>query len=211
VGLTWNSPLMYDRNFALAGFDRPHVFQMGVVYTLPFMENGTSLAARLAQGWQVNAIVAAYSGTPFTVNATNTALNCPGCGAITVNYTGDPEPTGSVGNNGQPYYPLANFSQPTTADVAGFGSTGRNFFRRPGVWNVDLSVFKGFPIGRWHPEFRLEMANVFNHTTWGRPVVTYTANNFMQFTPQSTVVTDGNNQQNTPGPRRIQIGLRTTF
>ena len=211
VGLTWNSPLMYDRNFALAGFDRPHVFQMGVVYTLPFMETGTSLAARLAQGWQINGIVAAYSGTPFTVNATNTALNCPGCGAITVNYTGDPEPSGSVGNNGQPYYPLANFSQPTTADVAGFGSTGRNFFRRPGVWNVDLSVFKGFPIGRWHPEFRLEMANVFNHTTWGRPVVTYTANNFMQFTPQSTVVTDGNNQQNTPGPRRIQIGLRTTF
>ena len=36
VGLTWNSPLMYDQNFALAGFDRPHVFQMGFVYTLPF-------------------------------------------------------------------------------------------------------------------------------------------------------------------------------
>jgi hypothetical protein len=55
------------------------------------------------------------------------------------------------------------------------------------------------------------MANAFNHTTWGAPVTSYTANNFMQFTPQSTVVTDGNNQQNTPGPRRIQIGLRTQF
>ncbi len=76
-----------------------------------------------------------------------------------------------------------------------------------------MSVFKGFQIGRWRPEFRLEMANVFNHTTWGRPVVTVTANNFMQFVPQSTVVTDGNNQQNTPGPRRIQVdrGLRTSF
>ena len=42
-------------------------------------------------------------------------------------------------------------------------------------------------------------------------MVSYTANNFMQFTPQSTVETDGNNQLNTPGPRRIQIGLRTTF
>ena len=93
----------------------------------------------------------------------------------------------SAGINGQPFYTLANFSQPTTADVAGFGITGRNFFRRPGVWNVDMSLFKGFQIGRWRPEFRLEMANVFNHTTWGRPVVTFTANNFMQFVPQSTV------------------------
>ena len=116
-----------------------------------------------------------------------------------------------MGATGEPYYPLANFSQPTGADVAGFGNTGRNFFRRPGVWNVDMSLFKGFQIGRWRPEFRLEMANVFNHTTWGRPVVAFTANNFMQFVPQSTVVTDNNNQQNTPGPRRIQIGLRTSF
>jgi len=211
VGLTWNSPLMYDRNFALAGFDRPHVFQLGFVYTLPFMEEGTSLAARLAQGWQLNGIVAAYSGTPFTVTATNTALNCPGCGSITVNYAGDSSPTGEAGINGQAWYPVTSISQPTTTDVAGFGTTGRNFFRRPGVWDVDLGVFKTLAIGRWRPEFRVEMANVFNHTTWGRPVVTVTANNFMQFVPQSTVVTDGNNQQNTPGPRRIQIGFRTAF
>ena len=173
-----------------------------------------AVGAAARRAGRSTAIVAAYSGTPFSVAGTNTALNCQGCGNgdfITINYTGDPEPTGSVGANGQPYYPLANFSQPTGADVAGFGSTGRNFFRRPGVWNVDLSVFKGFQIGRWRPEFRLEMANVFNHTTWGRPVVAFTANNFMQFMPQSTVVTDGNNQMNTPGPRRIQIGLRTTF
>ncbi len=211
VGLTWNSPLMYERNFATAGFDRPHVMQLGFVYTLPFMQEGTSVAARLAQGWQINGIVSAYSGTPFTVTATNTALNCPSCGSITVNYTGDASPTGEAGINGQPFYTLANFSQPTTADVAGFGTTGRNFFRRPGVWNVDLSLFKSVQIGRWQPQFRLEAANVFNHTTWGRPVVAFTANNFMQFVPQSTVVTDGNNQMNTPGPRRIQIGLRTQF
>ena len=212
--LTWNTPLMYDRNFAVAGFDRPHVFQMAVVYTLPFMKDRTDAVGLLLQGWQVNSIISAYSGTPFSVAGTNTALNCQGCGNgdfITINYAGDPEPTGSVGATGEPYYPLANFSQPTGADIAGFGSTGRNFFRRPGVWNVDLSVFKGFQIGRWRPEFRLEMANVFNHTTWGRPVVAFTANNFMQFVPQSTVVTDGNNQMNTPGPRRIQIGLRTSF
>ena len=78
VGLTWNSPLMYDQNFALAGFDRPHVFQLGFVYTLPFMENGTSLAARLAQGWQVNGVIGAYSGTPFTVIGHQHRAQLPG-------------------------------------------------------------------------------------------------------------------------------------
>ena len=211
--LTWNTPLMYDRNFAVAGFDRPHVFQMAVVYTLPFMKDRTDVVGLLLQGWQVNSIISAYSGTPFSVAGTNTALNCQGCGNgdfITINYSGDAEPTGRVGATGEPSYPLANFSQPTGADIAGFGNTGRNFFRRPGIWNVDLSVFKGFQVGRWRPEFRLEMANVFNHTTWGRPVVTATANNFMQFVPQSTVI-DTTNLQNTPGPRRIQVGLRTSF
>src|SRR5215207_8525710 len=73
VGLTWNTPLKYDDNFATAGFDRPHVFQMGVVYTLPFMQQRTDVVGKLLQGWQLNGIISAYSGTPFTVTGTNTA------------------------------------------------------------------------------------------------------------------------------------------
>jgi hypothetical protein len=211
VGLTWNHPLMYERNFALAGFDRPHVFQLGFVYTLPFLMERTDVAGRILQGWQINGIVSAYSGTPFTVDGTNTPLNCPSCGTITINYSGDAEATGTPGVNGEAYYPLANFSQPTGVGVEGFGNTGRNFFRRPGIWNVDLSLFKSFQIGRLRPELRIEAVNALNHTNWGRPVVAFTANNFMQFVPQSTVETDGNNQLNTPGPRRIQIGLRLQF
>ena len=172
--LTWNTPLMYDQNYAIAGFDRPHVFQMGVTYALPFLMERTDVVGRILQGWQINGIASAFSGTPFSVAGTNTALNCQGCGNgdfITINYSGDASPTGTPGINGQPYYPLANFSQPTGADVAGFGNTLRNYFRRPSVWNVDMSVFKSFQIGRWRPEFRLEAANVFNHTVWGRPIV----------------------------------------
>jgi hypothetical protein len=211
--LTWNTPLMYDQNYAIAGFDRPHVLQLAFVWAMPYMREGTDVVSRIFQDWQISGLFGAYSGTPFSVAGTNTALNCPGCGNgdfITVNVSGDLEPTGEVGANGQPWYDITQLSQPTGASVAGFGNSGRNYFRRPGVWNVDFGLFRSFPVGRFRPEFRFEIANVFNHTTWGRPVVTYTANNFMQFVPQSTVV-DGTNQQNTPGPRRIQIGLRTTF
>ncbi len=206
VGLTWNHPLMYDQNFALAGFDRPHVFQMGFVYELPFMRNASSVAGQILQGWQLNGVVAAFSGTPYSITGTNTALNCQGCGSVFIDVSQDPEPTGGAGSASDPYYPVSIFSQPTGIGVQGFGNSGRNRFRRPSVWNVDLSLFKAFPIGRLRPELRIEAANVFNHVNWGAPVTDITANNFMLFTPSNA-----ENATNTPGARRVQIGLRLQF
>jgi hypothetical protein len=210
--LTWNHPLMYDKNFALAGFDRTHVFQMGFVWELPFMKNASGGLAQVVQGWQVNGIFGAFSGTPYSIAGTNTALNCQGCGNgtfVTINVSEDPKPSGSVGSSTDPYYPLNIFSQPTGTGVDGFGTSGRNLFRRPPAWNADFSVFKAFPIGRVRPELRIEVANVFNHPNWGAPVTTFTANNFMRFTPSS--YDDGTGSTNTPGPRRIQLGLRFQF
>jgi hypothetical protein len=205
VGLTWNTPLMYDRNYALAGFDRPHVFQMGFVWETPFFRQSSSVVGRVLQGWQLNGIFGAFSGTPYSIGGTNTQLNCQGCGSIFIDVNADPEPVGRVGSS-EPYYPLSIFSQPTGADVAGFGNSGRNRFRRPSVWNADLSLFKSFQVGRIRPEFRIEAANVFNHPNWGAPVTTFTANNFMQFTPSSA-----ESSTNTPGARRIQLGIRLQF
>ena len=165
---------MYDRNFALAGFDRTHVFQMGFVYAAAVAAGlAAASPARMLQGWQINGIFAAYSGTPFSIGGTNTALNCPGCGSglHRINVNGDPEPTRHAsGSATEPYYPVDSSRSRPASSVAGFGNSGRNAFRRPPVWNVDLSLFKSFPIGRFRPEFRIEAANVFNHTNWGAPV-----------------------------------------
>jgi len=209
VGLTWNHPLMFDDNYALASYDRTHVFQLGWAYELPFLRENTSAVGTILGGWQVNGVFAWYSGTPFSVTGANTALDCQGCGSIFIDVAGDPETTGNVGN-GETWYDKSQFSQPTGTGKAGFGNSGRNAFRRPPVWNLDLSVFKAFPIGRVRPELRIEVANLFNHVSWGTPILTYTANNFMQFTPAST------NQTSTvsgdlPGARRVQIGLRVAF
>ena len=38
TGLTWNYLPKYDDNFAIAGFDRTHVFQMGWAYELPVLK-----------------------------------------------------------------------------------------------------------------------------------------------------------------------------
>src|SRR4030095_13961798 len=99
---------------------------IGVIYDLPFMKNATGPVAHAVQGWQLNTIFAAFSGTPYSINGSNTALNCPGCGSIFINVSGDPKPQGSVGSTTEPYYPVEIFSQPTGVGVAGFGHSGRN-------------------------------------------------------------------------------------
>ena len=96
VGLTWNHPLKYDDNFALAGFDRTHVVQLGFVYELPFLKDRKrrpgSDPRRLAGERH------RLPGTPARrtrIGGTNNALNCQGCGSILINYAGDkPEPVG---------------------------------------------------------------------------------------------------------------------
>jgi len=213
VGLTWNHPLMYEDNFALAVFDRTHIFQMGFVYDLPFLRANNTTAGSLLGGWQLNGIFAMFSGTPYNINGTNTDLNCQGCGSIFINVSGDPKPVGEAGSSTETYYDMSLFSNPTGAGKDGFGTAGRSRFRRPPAWNLDLSLFKQFRVGeRFRPEFRIEAVNVFNNTNWGAPDTTFTGPNFLRFTPSTAE--DGVNtaiNTNTPGPRRVQLGLRVTF
>lgn len=209
TGLSWNHPLKFQDNFALAGFDRTHIFQMGFVYDLPFLKDNSNLTGRLLGGWQLNGIYAWYSGTPFGIGGTNNALNCVGCGGALINVNGTPKTSGKVGSGTTTtWYDKSLFSQPTGTAKEGFGTSARNQFRRPRVWNLDLSLFKRFRIGeRVQPEFRLEAANIFNHTNWGAPVTAFTAANFLQFTPAASA----ENGTNSPGARRIQMGVRVQF
>ena len=215
VGLTWNHPLKFEDNFALAVFDRTHVFQIGFLYALPFLKDKTTLAGKVLGGWQVNGIQANYSGTPFQITGTNAALNCVSCGTILINVTGDPKASGEVGSGTTTtWYDKTLFSQPSGTGKEGFGTSVRNQFRRPRVWNTDLSLFKQFRIKeRFQPEFRIEGINIFNHTNWGAPVTGFTAPNFLQFTPSNSDSGNGGGAGGTPvpGPRRIQFGFRVQF
>jgi len=210
VGVTWNNPLVYDKNYSLASFDRTHVFQMGFVYELPFLRERTTTVAKVLGGWQLNGIFAYYTGTPFSIGGSNASLNCPDCGSVLINVQGDPSPTGTVGSMTDKWYDPSAFSQPSGLGREGFGNSARNQFRRPSIWNLDLSLFKAFQVGRVRPEIRIEAANLFNHTNWGAPVTSYTANNFMQFTPSSTNQTS-TTSGDIPGNRRVQLGLRVSF
>ncbi len=187
-------PSQFHRNYALAGFDRPHMLQMGFVYELPFARDNGNLFAVIVKDWQVNGIASWLSGTPFTIGGDNGLLQQQG-GSQTINVTGDPQPGfGEAGPDEQWYDPSA-FSQPGNA----WGNSDRNAFRGPGNWNLDFSLFRTIPFGHYRLEIRAESQNVLNHAQFGNPVTGFTDPNFMRIRGLARA------------PRTVQLGVRFVF
>jgi hypothetical protein len=197
--LGWNTPSELYRNWGPAGFDRRHNFQLGFAYALPIQgTNGyDNIFHAIAADWQVNGVLAVFSGTPFTVTGTNTALNTPS-NTLPADLVGDFTVLGDIGASGR-WFDTAAFANPTGVR---FGNTGRNQFYGPGGYNLDFSLFRSFPIGGTRRlEYRLQAGNVFNHLVPGNPSTGTTSATFGQITGAN-----GNYPE-----RMIQMGLRFSF
>jgi hypothetical protein len=173
AAVMWNHPEVLDRNRALAGYDRTHIFQVGWVYDMPFgpgkkWAHGGFLSA-LVRDWQINGNFSAYSGTPFTITSAGTSLNAPGNAQTADQVLPDVEKLGGVGRNVPFFNPLA-FRAVTERR---YGTTGRNILRGPGVINTDLSLFRSFPIReRFQLQFRAEAFNAANTPHFNNPGAT---------------------------------------
>jgi hypothetical protein len=197
--LSWNTPSELHRNWAPAGFDRRHNFQMGFAYALPWQSNGShdNVLKAIVNDWQLNGVLAAFSGTSFTVTASGTSLNTP-ANTQTADLVGTYSILGNIGASGK-WFDTAAFAQPTGIR---FGNTGRNQFKGPGGYNLDFSIFRAFPFaGTRRIELRMEAGNVLNHTTYGNPNGNLTAATFGQITG-----VNGNYPE-----RQIRLGLRVQF
>ena len=192
----WSQESQLSRNFAIAGFDRTHVLQMGFVYEIPFAKTSTSPWALIVKDWQVNGIGSWVSGKPFTIAGDNGPLNQQ-AGQQTINVTGDAKPGfGDAGPNEQWYDPSV-FAQPGAA----WGNSGRNQFRGPGNWNLDASLFRTIEVNHYRFEIRIESQNVLNHPQWGNPITGFTNPNFMKIRDYAVW----------RAPRTVQIGARFAF
>jgi hypothetical protein len=156
VAVTWSQPSQLSRNYALAGYDRTHNFSMGFLYDLPFAKNDNGVLATIVQNWQVNGVYQIYSGNPFTIGGDNTALN-QRTGQQTIQQIAPISQVGPAGPNAV-YYDPASFAQPGNQ----WGNTGRNFLRGPMNWNLDMGIFRGFPVGHYRVEFRMQASNILN-------------------------------------------------
>jgi hypothetical protein len=182
------------RNYARAGYDRPHMLQMGFVYELPFGRDSSHPLAIVAKNWQVNGIASWLSGTPFSIGGSNGLLQQVG-GFQSINVIGEAKPGfEEAGPNGRWYDPSV-FAQPGNE----WGNSGRNTFRRPSNWNLDASLFRIIPIGQRRLELRIESQNVLNHAQWGGPETGFTDPDFMTIRGLARP------------PRTVQLGVRFAF
>lgn len=199
TGLSWNTPSEVYRNWGPAGFDRRHNFQLGFSYALPLQSNNGygNLARALVSDWQVNGVVAAFSGTPFTVTASGTQLNTPS-NTQTADYVGTFTSPGKIGSAGT-WFDTSAFAQPTGVR---FGTSTRNQFYGPGGYNLDLSLFRSFPMGAQRRlEARIEAGNIFNHAVYSNPNGSFTSGTFGRVTGINGSYPE----------RQVRLGLRFTF
>ena len=210
TGLAFGShPLHQDRSWARAGFDRPHNFQMGVVYELPWQNEGgyDNIAKAILGDWQLNSVLGAFSGTPFHVTASGTSLNTPGI-TQTANYAGgDLRVLGNIGAAG-PWFDTNMFSQPTGVTI---GNVKRNQFRGPGGWTLDMSLYRSFALGgQRRLEARIEAGNILNHPVFGNPETNLQSSTFGQILN----IPGGGGTINANASyveRQIRVGARFTF
>jgi hypothetical protein len=168
--LSFKIPDALRRNRSVTGYDRTHNFQTGFMAELPFGKGkrwaAEGVPALLLGGWQINGIVSAYSGNPFTVTASGTSLNAP-----TETQTADqvlPE-VAILGGTGprQSYFDPKAFA-PVTA--VRYGTSGLFTLRGPGVFNTDLGVFRQFNLTeRFKLQFRAEAFNATNTPHFNNP------------------------------------------
>jgi outer membrane receptor protein involved in Fe transport len=169
-GLGYLDPFDPMLDYGYAGFDVRHRLSASAIWSLPWGGSNT-----WAGGWQVNALLTARSGYPFTIaDCTNGAFLCMRAldpVGIDRNAT-DGEATGNPNEfellDLSPLVPfVGSYAHPVQA-TSDFGPypdtmTKRNDFRGPGAWNVDLSVGKRFRFGTKAALVRLETYNLFNH------------------------------------------------
>jgi len=194
----WNWAPVFQRNRAVAGFDRTHVLQIGWLYELPMgkgkMFAKSGVGAAVLGGWQVNGVMSAYTGTPFTVGD-STALNAQSNTQTANQVKSVVQRIGAVGP-GTTYYDTSAFA--SVGIINTFGSSGRNILRNPGVWNTDLNITREFAIKeRLKMQFRGEFFNFPNTSHFGGVA--------------SSSVTGGANFfsiRSASGERQIRFGLR---
>jgi hypothetical protein len=210
-------PQYFHLNRAIMPYDRTHNFTSSFTYELPFGRGKRYLtsgfASKLAGGWQVNGLLAAYSGSPFSVSASGTSLNAPGNTQRANQVKPEVAILGGIGP-GQSYFDPLAFAQVTTPT---FGTAGFDSVRGPGTINFDAGLFRSFkPSERMNIQFRAEAMNVTNTPHFAnpnanvsnlvlRPDGTYNLGGFSVITATQGFGREGIDE------RLFRLGLRITF
>jgi hypothetical protein len=164
-----------------AGYDLPHLLTVNANYELPLgrgkqFSSGNHAVDYIIGNWQLNGIFAVRSGQRYSVTYNDGDRagtgNVGWAGYEQANLVGDPN-SGSCQGGGAVHTQSCwiNTSAFAAPALGTFGNLRPDPFHSQRYWNVDLSVFRGFPV--WGEErkleFRAEAFNLFNTVIFGPP------------------------------------------
>ena len=198
------NPFNIRFNRGISQLNVPFVSTTNFVYVSPTLERLNRIE-RLALGnWELGAIVTLQSGQPFGIpgganGSNNSGAQQGGDRADVVPGVIAQVHQGSRSNWLNHYINLGAF-QPNAPGT--FGNTARNPYIGPGIATTDASLAKNFRFERGvNFQFRWEMFNAFNHTSFGLPNTDPTSpSNFGQITNIGAIA-----------PRVMQAGAKLTF
>ncbi len=198
-------------------FDQRHNLVVLSILDLPAV-SGARWLRELTRDWHFSQLAAFRSGFAYSVLAPSTAF--AGSGEI-LNQRADLVDPGSGAVNpdtpqtgGRQLLNAADFAVPGPGQI---GSTGRNAFRGPGLYNVDISLSRSFPVkyigesGRL--TVRVDVFNFLNHANLNNPDPLITS-------PTFGVAAYGRTEQASGFPavtplnetaRQLQLILRLSF
>ena len=180
-------PTYWQKDYAPAAFDRTHDVEIYGVLNLPF-GNGQRWAKQgfsswILGGWQISPTVSMMTGLPFTVTGNGSALGANGS-TQTADLVGPfhlaggqpPTPNATCKSTDLTchYFDPTAFAEPnpsgTLPQNLRYGNTGRNAFRGPGYFNMNLSLARQFKITeRIGLQFRADAIHFTNTPHFNNP------------------------------------------
>ena len=186
-------------------FDARQRFVLSYQWALPWWQQPKGWYQQVLGNWQVNGIVTAMTGTPFTVfdgndfSVQGSAPEISGFFSNRPNVVGNPNDGPKTTSNWLNPNAFQRIIQDPNSPVQQFGTAGRNISQGPGYANWDFSLFKNIRITESKElQFRAEFFNILNHTNLRNPDSDINSQTYNQILEAQA-------------PRLIQFALKFTF
>jgi Carboxypeptidase regulatory-like domain/TonB-dependent Receptor Plug Domain/TonB dependent receptor len=228
----WFDPSL---SWAPSDYNITHNGAINAIWDIPGPKSLGGVGGTLLNGWEVGSILKLNSGIPTTPLINDDAMGVlnagsdgfgipdrvPGCDPINHNYKSDPKLT---------YINTNCFTVPMVAGATAsqcraftsvpgscanvLGNAGRNSIYGPGLFNVDFSLYKNFPLRGISEsaslQFRAEFFNILNRPNFGAPLDFQGGKSAQIFDVQTGLPTGAGNLANptVTKPREGQLALK---
>jgi hypothetical protein len=199
------NPFNIRYNRGISDLNVPLISNTNFIYTSPALQGWNPVLRNILGTWEISSIYTMRSGEPFGISGGDGDNNS---GSIQYHDRADivPGVSSNVHSGGRSnwlnHYVNSAAFQPNA--VGTFGNSARNLFRAPYVNSADSAIIKNWKFdGRYGFQFRWEMFNTFNHTSFGTPNTDASPGNASSFGKITSV--------GPIAPRVMQGGLKLTF